>query len=245
MRYFLAAIVLLASPFCSAQLQDSSQTRLNTIKVNLITSLIYANSGAISYERVTKPNESWSATIGYVQFPKLGNLSSGTKVSDKGTRGGYVIGGEYRFYLRKENKFQAPHGVFIGPYANYFYFKNDRTLTSADGLSQAILASKITVLNIGFQLGYQFVIKNRWTIDLIFLGPSVSRYNLGLDLSGDFDSDTVLENEIIAALADRFPLIKDLITDQSVDLNGTTSTWSGGFRYQVNLGYHFGRSKKR
>ncbi|MDH4091213.1 MAG: hypothetical protein OEV74_07195 [Cyclobacteriaceae bacterium] len=245
MRYIVAFIFILASTFCDAQLQDSARTRLNTIKVNLMTSFIYANSGAISFERVTKPNESWSATIGYVQFPKLGRLGSGTTVSDKDNRGGYVIGGEYRFYLKKENKFQAPHGVFIGPYTNYFFFKNDRTLTSADGLSQAVLDSKITVLNIGFQLGYQFVIKNRWTIDLIFLGPSVSRYNIGLDLTGDFDADTILENEIVAALADRFPLIKDLITDQSVNLNGTTSKWSGGFRYQVNVGYHFGRSKKR
>lgn len=245
MRYFLAAIVVSVSTFCSAQSQDSVPTRLNTIKLNLMTSLIYANSAAISFERVTKPNESWSATIGYVQFPKLGSLSSGTTVSDKNKRGGYIIGAEYRFYLKKENKFQAPHGVFIGPYANYFLFKNDRIVTSADGLSEAILNSKITVLNIGFQLGYQFVIKNRWTIDMIFLGPSVSRYSLNLDLIGDFDADTVLENEIVAALADRFPLIKDLITDQSVDLKGTTSKWGGGFRYQVNVGYHFGRSKKR
>jgi hypothetical protein len=166
-------------------------------------------------------------------------------VTDNTKHSGYVVGGEYRFYLKKENKYQAPHGVFIGPYANYFFFNNERKFTSQDGLSEAILDSKINVLNVGFQLGYQFVIKNRWTIDMIFLGPSASRYSLGLDLSGNFDDESVLENEIIAALVDRFPLIKDLITDKNVDLHGTTSSWSGGFRYQLNVGYHFGRHKKR
>ena len=244
MRYVVTIFMFSVITLCQAQTQDSVQRR-NTIKYNLLSNWVFPNSGALSYERVTKANESWSVMVGLLTFPKLGSFNSGARVTDEKHRSGFVVGGEYRFYLKKENKHLAPHGVFIGPYTNLFYFKNERTITSADGMSQAILNSKLSAFNIGFQVGYQFVIRNRWTIDLVFLGPSVARYGLSLDLSGDYDADELLANEIVAALADRFPLVKDLISDQSVDLNGTKNIWSGGFRYQLNVGYHFGRTKKR
>jgi len=244
MRYFVTIMIVSVSALCSAQKQDSIPARRNTIKLHLLNSMVFPNSGAMSYERITKPNQSWAVTLGIIQFPKLGSFSSGISVTETNNRSGFVVGGEYRFYLKKENKYLAPRGVFIGPYTNLFYFSNEHTFVSADEMSQAVLDSRITALNIGVQLGYQFVINNRWTIDMIFLGPSVAHYSLKLDLTGDFDSDQVLENELIAALADRFPIVKDIITDKSVSLNGKTSSWSGGFRYQLNVGYHFGRKKK-
>lgn len=230
-----------------AQKNDSLPDRRNTIKLNLVTSMLYTNSGAISFERVAKTNQTWGVMLGYVQFPHLGNLGSSISVPANPSNTGYVIGGEYRFYMKKENRFAAPHGVYWGPFTNYFYFKNSQELsyTPASGSpSIANLSSRLNVLNIGVQVGYQFLIKDRWSIDMVVFGPSFSYYGLDMAVSGTID-ESLLSNAIIKAMADRFPLVKDLLENQSADVHGTTSKWASGFRYQLNVGYHFGRKKNK
>jgi len=250
MKYLATFLFFGTAIFCNAQKGDSTVQRRNTIKLNLITSAIFQNSTALSYERVTKPNQSWVITVGNMRFPTLADFGSSIHVKDETQKSGFLVGGEYRFYLKKENKYPAPHGVYIGPYVNYYLFKNSRNLeyTSPDDqtTSSAILKTDINVLNIGAQLGYQFVIKNRWTIDMVIFGPSMAHYSMKLGLDGDFEitEEEILENEILTALTDKFPIIKDLITDKDVTLQGRNSTWSAGFRYQLNVGYHFGRRKK-
>lgn len=248
MKFTLPILLLLTALNVAAQRNDSLPDRRNTIKVNLVTSMLYANSGAISFERVVKPNQSWGAMLGYVQFPHLGTIGSSiTSSSTNSTNTGYVVGGEYRFYMKKENRFAAPHGVYWGPFTNFFSFKNsqDLTYTPPSGtVSTAGLSTKLAVLNIGVQLGYQFLIKDRWTIDMVVFGPSFSHYSLDMEVSGTID-ESLLSNEIIEAMANRFPLVRDLLEDQSANVHGTTSKWGTGFRYQMNVGYHFGRKKNK
>jgi hypothetical protein len=102
------------------------------------------------------------------------------------------------------------------------------------------------VLNIGAQLGYQFVIGNRWAIDLMFIGPSVSRYSAKLNLDGDFSEIELDEaqKEIVDKLVGKFPLLGDVLDEESVTVKGTNSAWSAGWRYQFQIGYHFGRKRK-
>jgi hypothetical protein len=176
MKYLIAFLFFGGSIFCSAQKSDSVQLRRNSIKLNLVSSAIFSNSVVFSYERVTKPNQSWVLTAGAMRFPTLADFGSSIKVKDETKHTGYVVGGEYRFYLKKENKYPAPHGVYVGPYVTYYYFGNDRNLeyTSPEdqSVTKALLKTELNVLNIGAQLGYQFVIKNRWTIDMVIIGPS-------------------------------------------------------------------------
>lgn len=231
-----------------AQETDSDQSRRNTIKYHIVSTAIYTKSLVLSYERITKRNQSFAIMAGYVQFPEL--VKSGTTVSikDNNSRNGLTLGGEYRFYLKKENKYAAPHGVFIGPYGNMYYFGNDRNILikSSGGTSttEAILKSDLAVANVGFQLGYQFVFKDRWTVDLVFIGPSVSNYALKLKLDGNYDvsEEDIIKDEILSALVDRFPLLKELLTDKEIELQGKSSAFAPGFRYQLNVGYRFGKS---
>lgn len=243
-RNFLTVFLLLTMVLYG-KTQDTTQNRLNTVKINLLHSVLYSNALTLSYERIVKPNQSWSVSLGYVQFPKLGDTKSGVKVKNENIHNGFNVGGEYRFYLAKENKFKAPRGVYIGPFTNYFLFHNERTLGSADGLTEGILKSDINILNIGFQMGYQFVFHDRWTIDMVFLGPSVSRYAMKLDLSGNLNGEGQLQNEIVEALANRFPLVKELVDNQSATVHGTSSSWGKGFRYQLNVGYRFGKKAQK
>jgi hypothetical protein len=184
-------IVILSSHKANAQENDDGLSRRNTIKYHAISSALYADeSFVLSYERITKPNQSFAIMAGFVRFPLSTSLGSAINITSDGDKSGFMFGGEYRFYLKKENKYPAPHGVFIGPYINTYRFGNDRTLTFTpeDGSppKEAMLSSNISVINIGFQMGYQFVINNRWTIDMVFIGPSLSQYYLKARLDGDF-----------------------------------------------------------
>jgi hypothetical protein len=109
---------------------------------------------------------------------------------------------------------------------------------------EAILTSNLSVLNVGFQIGYQFVIKERWVIDLVIAGPSISnyRYKLKLDGTYTFDSDDI-QNEIILDLIERLPLLKEVIDEKEAVSKGKLDTWAYGYRYQMHVGYRFGKRK--
>ena len=93
-------------------------------------------------------------------------------------------------------------------------------------------------------MGYQFVINNRWTIDLVFIGPSVSNYRFKATLDGNFTFNTDdIQNEIILDLIDRFPMLEEVINEREASSSGRLDVWSYGYRYQLLVGYHFGRKK--
>lgn len=245
-KMILLGILLLCGQYVLAQ--EGEVSRKNGIKLDITSHLLYRSAFILSYERVIKPNQTFAITAGYQQFPKLTSLGSGIQSKKDDVRTGFKVGGEYRFYLKKENKYLAPHGVYIGPYLSYLYFKNERSLevTSDDGTkSNAYLKSNINVFNIGFQAGYQFVINDRFTIDLTFIGPSIARYGAKFQLDSNFNADEEqdYENEILKALVDRFPMLDDLIKDKEVDTSGKVNSWSFGYRYQVLIGYRFGHKK--
>jgi hypothetical protein len=243
----LVVCLVLGARLVEAQDVTVETQRRNTIKVDITSHWLYRNAYNLSYERVTLPNQSFVVTVGYQEFPRTSSLGSHVGVKADNDRNGYKYGGEYRFYLKKENKFAAPRGVYIGPYFAYNGFRNNRIIeVDNDGLKeQATLKSKLGILNLGFQVGYQFIINNRFTIDLVFVGPSISHYKYTLALEGNytFDKDDIT-NEIILDLIDRFPMLDDVISEGEVSRKGKLDTWSYGYRYQLLVGYHFGRKKK-
>lgn len=228
--------------------QDSTPgtQRRNTIKIDITSHYLYRNAYNLSYERVTLPNQSAVITVGYQEFPRTSNLGSSVGVKADRSRNGYKYGAEYRFYLKKENKYAAPRGVYIGPYVAHNKFNNERVIeVDDDGTpEEALLNSKLSILNVGFQLGYQFLIKNRWTIDLVLVGPSISHYKYTLALGGNYTFDKEdITNEIILDLIDRFPMLDDAISEGEATRKGKLDTWSYGYRYQLHVGYHFGRKR--
>ncbi len=229
-----------------AQEVNQQAQRKNTIKLELVSNMLYRNAMILAYERVTKPNQSFGITAGYQEFPKITSLGSNIRSVNNVSKSGFKLGGEYRFYLQKENKFRAPRGVYLGPYVTFHDFRNKRTIevTTDGGPEQVVLNSSFNILNVGAQLGYQFVFGNRWTLDLILIGPSVSNYKAKLKIDGDytFDIDDV-QNEVILKIIDQFPLLEDVLTDKEVTSTGKLDSWAYGWRYQFLVGYHFGRKK--
>lgn len=215
----------------------------NIIKVNLTSNILY-QSPLIEYERIVKKNQSFSIQVGLVALP-FGSSKGSDSIYYESTvkKSGYSITADYRFYLAKENKDPAPHGVYIGPYLSYYNFDNERNMRVGSSPDLLLLSAKFDVLSIGAQLGYQFLLgkKKRWTIDCIVVGPSLTKYAANLKLSGNIDPSKIDENlqKILEGIASRYPLIGDLLRDQEVNFKGKTDTWSAGFRYSIHVGYRF------
>jgi hypothetical protein len=90
------------------------------------------------------------------------------------------------------------------------------------------------------------MINNRWAIDLVAIGPSVSNYRGSLKLDGDFTFDKEeIENEYLLKLLETFPMLNDVLTNKDISTNGKFDIWSAGWRFQCNIGYHFGARKKK
>jgi hypothetical protein len=245
-RFFVACIAVL--PIMPASGKDAGDSthvqRYNTVKIDFTSRFLYRNAFVMSYERVTRPNQSMVFTFGYQEIPMDRALAA--DIISKKTResNGLKLGAEYRFYLGKENKYPVPRGVYIGPYLSYLTFHGDRTIevTVDDIPEEGRLSTDFSVSNLGFQFGYQFLFNNRWSLDLVLLGPSFSHYKARMDLDGEFTFDPEdIENEILQELIDRFPGFSDLITDKTISSSGRASTWGYGWRYQFHIGYHFGR----
>lgn len=233
----------------NAQKARDTTQRKNTIKIDLTSHWLYRNALTFSYERVTRnhPYQTWGITAGVQHFPSLGGNIGGVNVKRDYNASGIKLGGEYRFYLKKENKYMAPRGVYLGPYTSYHNYGNTRSIeVDYEGtLEEAILKTDLSVLNIGVQLGYQFVLNNRWTIDMVFIGPSISNYKLKTKMDGNFSFDPDdITNEVLLALMDKYPGLSELLTDGEFVSQGKVNKWAYGYRYQLQIGYHFGRKKK-
>lgn len=245
MKRILIPLLLISSLGVHAQSASDSASRKNVIKIDLTSYWLYRNAVIFSYERVVKPHQTWAVTAGFQQFPPMRNLDS-INVTRDASATGFKIGGEYRFYLQKENRYAPPRGVYIGPYLAFHNFHNVRELEVNNNgtLESAEMKLNMSILNPGVQVGYQFVIKNRWAIDLVFIGPSVSNYRATASFGGNFtfDGDQVTD-KVLQDLIDRFPILQDLIEDQEATANGRINTWAWGFRYQIHVGYLFGRKR--
>jgi hypothetical protein len=245
-RFLFLILAVLSSQLSKAQDSTEVSLRRNTIKIDLTGNLIYSNNLNFSYERVVKKNQSFVVNLGYQEGPKITNFGENIEGKREENRSGYKVGGEYRFYLKKENKFAAPRGVYIGPYVTALGFKSDRGIvySGTEEPEEANLKSRLNIVSIGAQLGYQFVFNDRWSMDLVLIGPSFSGYNFKAQLQGDFEFDPEnVQNEILQGLLNKFPMLEEFLNKKELDSSGTLDTWALGYKYQFLIGYRFGKYK--
>jgi hypothetical protein len=231
--------------FSFAQSFRDSTLRKHVIKYDLTGMALYKNAFNFTYERVVRKNQTLGITLGYQEIPNLASLigTQNMEVTRK-TGSGFKFAVDYRFYLARENKYQAPHGVFIGPYLSNLNFSNtwDLIIRGNSGPQTGEIQGKFHIINLGFQAGYQFLIHNRWSIDMSFIGASYSRYRADMNIEGEFDlDDTEINQALLDAISDQFPLLGELINDGNINESGNLNSWGFGFRYIVNVGYAFGK----
>jgi hypothetical protein len=225
---------------------DSIKNFKNTIRINVTNPMLFSDKyTVIGYERVIKENQSFSVNMGRFALPKFisldldSALQSGKSYKDKG----FTIATDYRFYLSKENKYPAPRGVYIGPYYTYNFFERENNWKlSTVGIPVDVNTTiRLNMNTVGFQLGYQFVIKNRFAIDLILFGPGVWFYNVKTKLNTDLtaEEEELLFQKINEFLDSKIPGNNILLAPEELVRKGSVRTSSSGFRYVVHLGFRF------
>ncbi len=230
-----------------SQEQDSTKkARKNSIKVNITNPMIFGdNNYILGYERTIGKHQSFSVNMGTFTLGRLINIKTDSiEELNKDVKSvGLSLSGDYRFYLAKENKYNSPHGIYIGPYFAMNSFNRSFEFSAATetftGQLNADFGFRVTTL--GFQLGYQFVFWNRVSLDMILFGPGVSFYKLRAELSTNLDPDQEAElfNKINEKLQEKIPGYSLVLEPAEFEKSGSVNTTSAGYRYIVMLGFRF------
>ncbi len=222
-------------------------SRKNIIRYNFSNALIYGfDKGIIlGYERVLKPNQSISINAGKSALPKITTIGNDSVTFNRDVKNnGFNVSLDYRFYLNKINKYNAPRGVYIGPWYSYNRFNRENTwdLLNSNGSSKTVMANtELNFNSFGFEVGYQFIFWDRLAIDLVMIGPGLGIYNV----NAKFDTNlNVLEKErlqevLIDVLANKFPGMNFVFEDQVLNANGSLNFTSFGYRYIIHIGFRF------
>ncbi|WP_336516911.1 hypothetical protein [Pollutibacter soli] len=232
-----------------SQSQDSSKRRQlkNVIRYNLSGAALFGVDRYVvfGYERLINKRQSMSMNIGRASLPKLITISNDSFQLQKDRKNsGINFSLDYRFYLQKENKHFAPHGLYIGPYYSYNNFEreNEYTFTKTGGQAQVGTSdTRFSIHTFGGELGYQFVLWKRFAIDLVMIGPGVSVYKIEAKFGGTLTDEqrAQLRDAVEDMLTQRFPGMNYVLSDKQLDANGALKTTSIGFRYIVHIGFVF------
>jgi hypothetical protein len=224
---------------------DSGKVHKNIVRFNLSNCLLFGWKNIIvGYERVVSPSQSFSINFGHAELPKLFSFNTDSaSIKDQSNKTGFNVSADYRFYLKKENKHGAPRGVYIGPYLSFNDFTGNTTwdYNTDSGPEQVKMNSDFTVFGGGVQLGYQFIIKKRFAIDLILIGPGIASYSLNVKFEGNVNLEErkKLQEAFQNALEDKYPGINLAFNEKEINADGKLGTLSGGFRYLIHIGYSF------
>ena len=238
-------MVFLFSAIHSNAQKDSAYK--NTVRLNITNPLIFGTrSFQLGYERVVGTNQSFSLNIGTASFPILTFSNTDTTIGllNKDYEDhGFHISGDYRFYLKKENKYPAPRGIYIGPFYSYNYFNRINTWSFNSESFQGSLQSDITlnIHTIGFELGYQFVFWDRLSVDLLLMGPGLGFYGLDTKINTSLseEDENAFFDALNSILSEKIPGYDRVIGPGNLNKRGSFRTADVGFRYMVMVGFRF------
>jgi hypothetical protein len=239
---------LLAFLWQQSAAQDSTRPGKefkNVVRYNLSGPILFGPKYLVfGYERVVGKNQSISVNFGRARLPKLVSVITDSfelKSDRKNT--GYNFSVDYRFYLANENKHAPPHGVYIGPYYSFNRFERENTWDFKKGgvVNNITTDTRFNVHTIGCQLGYQFVLWKRITLDMVLIGPGLGSYDLETVIDGSLNTSE--KGELIDAvqqlLTQRFPGMNFVFSDKEIKADGVMRTWTVGFRYVIHVGFRF------
>jgi hypothetical protein len=251
MRPFLWSVVLLCSIGCLAQglpqTKDATAPQYkNVIRYNVSGAMLFNFDKYIvfGYERVVAPTQSFSVNFGFAALPKLVTISTAdyNLTSDRKNTG-INFSADYRFYLKKENRYVPPHGLYIGPYYSFNHFERECSWTynGPSSGNDVETHSDINIHMVGFELGYQFVLWKRMTIDLVMVGPGIGFYEYVATFGSSIPATEreQLLDALTQVLTQKFPGMNFVFADQRFDADGTLRTSAGGYRYIMHIGFRF------
>ena len=244
-------LLILNPTFCEAKKKKDTIQRpvprfKNVIKFNPTPMLLWSkNNLTLSYERFIHRNQTAAISVGYLEFGKLfsdDNILNIVEITSR-KKGGVNICLEYRFYPFARNPRPVPDGLYFGPYASFYgyWFENELDIKNTNFLKNGSFKANFYIVNVGFELGYQFVFWKRLTLDLVLAGPAVSYYGGKGILSADINTVEAekLNSELFHTLREKYPFLEHLSKKIEFDQNGKLDLFSLGFRYLIQIGFHF------
>jgi hypothetical protein len=219
---------------------------LNVIKFNPTPMMLFEELRNItfSYERLFKKNKSVSLQLGYLVVPQvLNDTLFNSFLLNKETRHGINLAVDYRVYPFSRNRQPAPDGLYYGGYLSFLGTSSESKghLINAPEDDNIMFNARMNMINLGFELGYQFIFAKKFSIDLLMFGPSLTGYWGNLDLTGNLNSElgNKIDEELAAKLKEQFPALGYLFTDEDATFSTSKIVVSSWFRYSVQFGYHF------
>jgi len=217
----------------------------NVIKFNPTPMvLLDVRNLTFSYERLLKNNQSFAIQAGYLVFPFLTDdtVAGIINITDR-LRKGVNLSLDYRYYVFARNTRPAPDGLYVGGYLSYYGFRSDNTfdILPASLENTGAMNGRMNISNLGFELGYQFVFNKRFTVDCLLFGPSLSLFTGSFTVGGELDQEQIdaIDEEVIQKLIDRFPYLATIFSKDQLTFTGQKTGLDIGFRYSIQLGYHF------
>ncbi len=214
----------------------------NAIKMN--TMALILNNGSFIYERKLKGHWSVQAGAGYRWgggVPKV--LGLGDLILSSETKGikGYSFTPEARYYFRNCECHASMAGLYLGLYTRYTRLFGDLAFHYWTGSEyiDVLSASSYRELGLGFQLGYQLIIRKRFLLDFMFAGPRLSTNKVRCTI----DSDHM--DELVPAIEEEINKRLELLGQDPISINppdGNTVEARFGFknfRYGISIGYLF------
>lgn len=233
MKYFKSiAFVAFATLFSVTAIAQENVVRLG------LGGLAVSNLN-FDVERAVTDNQAVSLNLGILTpRSKLPfGIDDGTDL-DLERIGGISIAPEYRFYTGTQ---EALRGFYVAPYLKYSRY-GVNAVGDYDG-TDGDVAAKLSTIGGGIQLGAQWLINDRVSIDWSFFGIGVNRHTLNLRLESDdrevdFQS---LEDDFDATLAELPDFIsKKIQTESGDDFISTKAPFLfPALRSSLSIGYAF------
>ena len=225
---------------------DVIPLKRNIIRYNLSGSFLlgFDKSIVFGYERIVNKNQSFSINVGSVALAKSRRDSvSGDEFRSRNEpkSSGFNLSFDYRFYLRKENKYGPPRGAYIGPYFSYNHFLKENSWSYDSAHKTVNSRMSMNIYTAGIELGYQLLLWKRFAVDFVLVGPGIGYYKINLKTTAVLTEDErqKLGEAVKQVITEKLPGLNYVLENKHFDNEGTAKTWSLGYRYIIHIGFLF------
>lgn len=206
----------------------------------------------VGYEKVISENKTLALHIGVIiprevpEWLTFGDETSSAILEElDNSAEGLSIVGEYRMYTGDKG---APFGFYVAPLVRYHNYQ--LTVGGDFDGETAEVQTKLNRIGLGLQLGAQFKLGDRMTLDWNFLGLTIDQNTITIEASSN-NADTdfqEIEEELQAdvdrlqADIDRLPLYYSdeiKLTSDNDFVKGKGSLIGLGLRSGLTIGYRF------
>jgi hypothetical protein len=215
----------------------------NIIKLNSLA--LAFNNISLIYERGIIPRVSAGIGVGYKYkgtLPSLLNIENSEIIVDFGDITGFSITPEAKYYLRACDPGKL-EGFYVGLYFRYTGYQSGADFEYIPESSPTEYYYSDIHMNefgVGIQLGYQMIIKERFSIDFLLIGPRFSSYKLGYEFdkppSEQFLNDL---SDALNEVVDRFGFDYNVDINQEGEAKANSSFSFANVRFGLSLGFAF------